>query len=180
MAATEPSDTAYTLLETLLLFHNLSSYGTHSSSFLLISNELLKNPLIATSPLHDRGRLSPDALQSHYHRQLAQATAEIEAEEGKQNAAHQDQISLIARLTARFYDRWRRMVVREIREDEQRFVELKRETDEIMEGKWDEMLCGEWERKGSQSSALERKEAPARTKTIGMFMCSWGWMVADG
>lgn len=70
--------------------------------------------------------------------------------------------------------------MREIREDEQRFVGLKRETDEITEGKWDEMLCGEWERKRSQSRTLERKETPAQAKTIGMSMCGLGWMVADG
>lgn len=67
----------YTPLETLLLFHNLSTHGQHPSSFNLISNILLKNPLVCNDRTYDRGRLSADALREYAHRQLRDAHRQL-------------------------------------------------------------------------------------------------------
>ena len=162
MTAPEPPDAAYTLLETLLLFHNVSLHGTHSTSFLLISNELLKNPIISALSPDDPRRLSPDALQEHYRHQLTQATAEIEAEGGTVDG--NDQIQLIAQITDRFYKKWRARLVKEIREEEEKVVRLQRECREIETGAWDERLVREAEaRRRSESVKLEmqrRTESP--------------------
>jgi len=67
----------YTPLEALLLFHYLSTHGTHPSSFALISQLILKNPVIKAEATFDRGRLSPDALREFYHDRLAEAESEF-------------------------------------------------------------------------------------------------------
>jgi hypothetical protein len=58
--------TAYTPLESLLLFQALEAYGTDGNAFIRTSDQLKKNVLIKDAREYDPGRLSPDALQELY------------------------------------------------------------------------------------------------------------------
>ena len=58
--------TAYTPLESLLLFQSLAVFGTEPNVFAKISNILKNNVLIQECDKYDAGRLSPDALRELY------------------------------------------------------------------------------------------------------------------
>ncbi|PWW73880.1 hypothetical protein C7212DRAFT_365497 [Tuber magnatum] len=158
-------NTAYTPLESLLLFHYLSTHGTHPSSFALISQLILKNPVIKAEATFDRGRLSPDALREFYHVRLAEAESEFALSErnfngdgkpGSQTISRKsktknsttapseaDKLRLVKVLTSRLYERYRKVSLRQIQELEERYQHLNHEIDEINEGKWDERLARE-------------------------------------
>ncbi|CUS08992.1 unnamed protein product [Tuber aestivum] len=158
-------NTAYTPLESLLLFHYLSTHGTHPSSFALISQLILKNPVIKAEATFDRGRLSPDALREFYHVRLAEAESEFalgdknfngdgkpgsqtiprksKTEIGTTALSEADKLRLVKVLTSRLYERYRKVSLRQIQELEERYQHLNNEIDQINEGIWDERLAKE-------------------------------------
>ncbi|KAI9665656.1 MAG: hypothetical protein M1821_003590 [Bathelium mastoideum] len=156
--------TAYTPLETLLLFQSLASNGVEPSALSRTSDFLKNNPFIRTAKAYDTGRLSPDALRELY---LSLLKEEVRAEldeastpEGQEsngiveNASRKRKRSpsllsaqeaskhthLVPQLIARLYARYREHVIRDIREDERRHDALSQEIGDIQEGKWDERL----------------------------------------
>ena len=60
------ASTAYTALETLLLFQSLAKFGTEPASFNRISEHLRGNALVREANTFDTGRLTPDALRELY------------------------------------------------------------------------------------------------------------------
>ena len=90
--------TAYTPLESLLLFQALRADGVTSISFSRISDQLKSIPLIRNDPTYDGGRLSPDALRELYLRLLkdeVRGDLEQQAAAAAQDAAAEDRSVVI-------------------------------------------------------------------------------------
>ena len=158
--------TAYTALESLLLFQALRAEGVIAHSvFSRISDQLKNIPLIRIDPSFDAGRLSPDALREFYLWLLKDEVkkdlvSQLENESRLQNGdvspgsrkrkapspslptVHEatKHAHLIPQLVMRLYTRYREHTIPEIREHERRYDALTREIGEIEAGKWDESL----------------------------------------
>lgn len=162
-----PFPTAYTPLESLLLFQSLRYDGVHPGSFSRISDHLNAIPLIRNDASYDAGRLSPDALRELYLRLLkdeVKQDLERKANNGsddglangsstptsrKRKAASPpllpvsdaaQHVHLIPQLVVRLYARYRENVVRHLREQERKYASLTRDIGEIEAGQWDERL----------------------------------------
>ncbi|KAI9695312.1 MAG: hypothetical protein M1820_008719 [Bogoriella megaspora] len=159
--------TAYTPLESLLLFQSLVSNGVDPSAFSRTSDFLNNNPFVRGARTYDSGRLSPDALRELYLGLLKEEVkAELEASNSDdgtagnvspgptskkrkrspslpsvQEAAQHEY--LIPHLIARLYLRYREHIVGEIREDERTFTTLQAEVQKIEQGAWDETLLAQ-------------------------------------
>jgi len=173
MTTKETYDSPYTLLETLLLFHNLATHGTHVTSFQLISGILLKNPLVCGDSAYDSHRLTPDALREHYFDTLKGEGAEGAALDGNGEGAAPtpvrrrkgkaktpptpDNLSVITKLTSEFYAQYKKAQYNYIREEEKRILQLQREIKEIAAGKWDERL---------ERELRERTKTESRTSSV--------------
>lgn len=154
-ASLTATNTAYTTLEALLLFHNLSTHGTHPSNFSIISNLLVKNPLVCESDSFDRGRLSPDALREFYLYLLRKEEAAGGAVNslntngtavgnGNSNGGVGDSVdsaNFTKQMKERFYAEYRERMRLLIKADEDRFAKLAEEIREIEAGKWDGRLA---------------------------------------
>lgn len=146
----------YTPLESLLLFQSLATYGVEPTAFSKISDILTGHPLIRDASTFNPSRLVPNALRDVY---LGLVQDEIKSEterngqesEGQLNsrkrkipsppsASVQDsarQVDLLPQLIARLYSRYQAAIIREIREDEQRYRKLQVEIGEISRGQQD-------------------------------------------
>ncbi|KAJ9619295.1 hypothetical protein H2203_008624 [Taxawa tesnikishii (nom. ined.)] len=156
---------AYTPLESLLLFQALHADGVASLSFNAISDQLRSIPLIRNDATYDTARLSPGALKNFYLGLLKdEAKRDLENERGDKEDAHNGHLSpgsrkrkapspslptlveaarqshLIPRLVQRLYAGYREKVAAEIEEDEARYDALSREIQDIERGEWDERL----------------------------------------
>ncbi|KAI1748533.1 hypothetical protein F4782DRAFT_356619 [Xylaria castorea] len=153
--------TAYTPLESLILFQLLSKYGFINDSFDRIAQELQSSPLVLEQEEYDAARLTPDSLQqlalqllSEEQRREAGAAAEKGANglsptskkrklqspalpTLKEAHEHPEKLPI---LVDRLYARFRDEIVRQIREDERLYQEREREIDEIERGEWDERI----------------------------------------
>ncbi|KAL9078350.1 MAG: hypothetical protein Q9157_002742 [Trypethelium eluteriae] len=174
--------TAYTPLESLLLFQSLALNGVEPSTFSRTSDLLNNNPHVGSAKAYDSGRLSPDALRELYLRLLKEevkseldesTTSEAQESNGVPDAASRKRkrspslpsvqeaskhAHLIPQLIARLYARYREHTIREIREDERRYDALLQEVEDIQTGKWDERLT----RQDSQETKAS-SHPPTRT-----------------
>ncbi|KAF2659371.1 hypothetical protein K491DRAFT_622911 [Lophiostoma macrostomum CBS 122681] len=149
--------TAYTPLESLLLFQSLNTYGVGSSIFSRISDLLKNNPTVTNAKSFQSGRLSPDALRNFY---LASLKEEIKSE-GHDGAHEGDgpngdarnprkrkapspslqeaaqHAHLIPKLVHKLYARYRSAVTEQIRDEEDRYERLQRELASIERGERD-------------------------------------------
>lgn len=156
--------TAYTPLETLLLFQSLASYGVEPAIFSRISDLLKKNPHINGEEDFDNSRLSPDALRELYLRLLKEeaksevqdaARGDSDGQNGEVKNPRKRKVPspslptvqeasqhtyLIPKLVAKLYSRYRSYVTEQIREEERKYDGLTRELQEIERGEWDDKL----------------------------------------
>ncbi|KAF2732022.1 hypothetical protein EJ04DRAFT_441769 [Polyplosphaeria fusca] len=155
--------TAYTHLESLLLFQSLATHGVDTSSFSRISDLLKRNPHITADKRFEPGRLSPDALRNFYLLLLKEeikserhdGLSDVDGQNGdarntrKRKAASPSlptvqeaaqHYSLMPKLVERLYARYRSAITAQIREDELRYDRLQRELQEIERGEWDDHL----------------------------------------
>lgn len=175
--------TAYTTLESLLLFQSLHAYGVKPQVFGKISDLLKTNPYITADKRFETGRLSPDALRSVYlqilkdeikEEQLQLASdADANVTNGhvkpsrkrkapspslpnvQESLQHQH---LIPKLVNKLYARYRAGIVEQIRQDEENYERLQRDLQSIERGEWDQQLKERANRKtASQSPNLSRK-----------------------
>ncbi|KAH0544793.1 hypothetical protein FGG08_001022 [Glutinoglossum americanum] len=152
--------TAYTPLESLLLFQSLATHGAEPSAFSKISDLLKGNPLVRQAKTFDTGRLSPDALRELYLSLLKEDSSseavrngglEQPGDEGQSNSrkrklqtpplpdiSHQTQ--RLPQLVKRLYARYIENITKLIREDERRYQGLQQEVEEIQRGELDEGL----------------------------------------
>lgn len=142
---------SYTPLESLLLFQSLLSHGIGDADFLRTSDLLKNNPLIKEGATYDARRLSPESLQELFL-QLLREELDNEADtpdrpdsglspNSKKRKLQpppvptlkdaRDHISRVPILADRLYARYRDHIVREIREDEERFDVLQGEIRDI-------------------------------------------------
>ncbi|KAI9847380.1 MAG: hypothetical protein M1837_002568 [Sclerophora amabilis] len=179
--------TAYTPLETLLVFQSLAKYGTDPSSFSRISEVLKGNPLIREGKTFDNGRLSPDALRELY---LGLLNEELKKEDASRklgdlsddgsvglasNASPKkrklqspplpsirdasQKSQLLPHLVTRLYARYQQYMIRGIREEERRYQNLQRDIDAVERGEWD----GQAQR---QNSGTPSERRPIGKNTI--------------
>ncbi|KAI5799822.1 hypothetical protein EDC01DRAFT_777023 [Geopyxis carbonaria] len=158
--ATDP-DSAYTPIETLLLFHELLNNGVHRTSFSAVSAILLKNPLVITNASYNKSRLSPDALHEHYlyhlnkdQPQSADGVANESTGNGRRRkgksppgpATANDSPDISARiraLTENLYQSYQEGMVKEIRAEENRYSAVLEEISAIHHGSWDDRILKE-------------------------------------
>jgi hypothetical protein len=154
--------TAYTPLESLLLFQSLAKYGEEPSAFSKISDLLKGNPLVRQAKTFDTGRLSPDALRELY---LSLLKEDSSGEVGRNGALEQpgdegqsisrkrklqtpplpdvaQQAQRLPQLVKRLYARYIENITRLIREDEKKYQSLHQEVEEIQRGELVEELRG--------------------------------------
>lgn len=145
------NNAAYTPLESLLLFQSLLCHGIEAGAFQRISNVLKDNSLIKEGATYDAGRLSPESLQELFLHLLRE---ELKSETDNSDRADpglspnskkrklqspplpslkeaNDHIEKVPILVNKLYARYRDYVVREIREDEERFDSLQGEIRDI-------------------------------------------------
>ena len=156
-----PSLSAYTNLESLLLFQCLHAYGVGPAVFGRISDLLKKHPDITAHKYFQPGRLSPDALRNFY---LERLKREIEYEQGADSDGHQNgevassgkrkrhspslptvqeslqHQHLIPKLVTKLYASYRYEITEQIRLEEERYERLQREINGIERGEWDDQL----------------------------------------
>lgn len=171
------SATAYTALETLLLFQSLQVFGTEPNVFAQISNILKNNVLIRESAGYDPGRLSPDALRELYLQLLREELrAELEAElpndasPSRKRKIQPPQLPTLSdaktynhklpQLVDRLYSRYKEYMIRLIRDDDARYAKTKQEIDEINRGEWDNRILEEERRKNRPTSEDLRRSVP--------------------
>jgi hypothetical protein len=153
--------TAYTHLESLLLFQSLHAYGLAPHVFSRVSELLKNNPHVAADKRFESARLSPDALRSFYLHILKdeikseRAHADADTPNGdakpsrkrkapspslptvQESVQHQH---LIPHLVNKLYARYRTAITDQIRYDEERYDRLQRELQSIERGEWDDQL----------------------------------------
>jgi hypothetical protein len=146
--------TAYTHLESLLLFQSLHAYGVNPQVFGTISELLKANPHIAADTRFQSGRLSPDALRTFYlHILKEELRAERDQADGdatsgevksrkrkapspslptvQESLQHQH---LIPKLVNKLYAHYRAALTDQIRQDEDRYERLDRELEALERG----------------------------------------------
>jgi len=173
---------AYTPLESLLLFQYLSINGVSSDVFGRASDMLKNDPQISTSSNYEPGRLSRDALRDFFLRLLKEeARNEINSSAGadgdglhadtqansrkrKAPSPHLPTIQealkdeyLIPQLINKLYARYREHAIIEIREDERRYERLDRDVKAIEEGQWDQRIQQQIDG-GEFDEVLKKKE----------------------
>lgn len=153
----------YTPLESLLLFQSLLQYGIEAAAFSQISQSLQNNSLIKGGKSYDAGRLSPESLQELFlqllreelkseneHAERPDTSLSPNSKKRKLQAPPlptlQDARAHVAKLPLlvdRLYARYRDYTVREIREDEQKYEQLRQEITELERGELDEQANAE-------------------------------------
>ncbi|KAJ4331281.1 hypothetical protein N0V95_009911 [Ascochyta clinopodiicola] len=173
------SVSAYTTLESLLIFQCLKSYGVTPNAFSKTSELLKANPDITGHSFFQSGRLSPDALRSFYLERLRRELALDLAPANDADAHHaenpkkrkatapalptvQDSLQyahLMPKLVDKLYATYRTEMVDHIRADELRYEKLQREVESIERGEWDEQLHARRSGKtpSSRSPSLAKK-----------------------
>ncbi|KAJ4381041.1 hypothetical protein N0V86_003388 [Didymella sp. IMI 355093] len=172
------SVSAYTTLESLLIFQSLKSYGVTPNAFSKTSELLKVNPEVTAHKSFQAGRLSPDALRSFY---LERLRREIELEQSGdsdvQNGENprkrkatgptlptvQESLKygyLMPTLVEKLYSTWRTETVNQIRAEEEALDRLQREIKGIERGDWDEQLRERVNGKTSSRSPSVTKKSP--------------------
>ena len=173
---------AYTPLESFLLFQYLSIYGVNSDSFGRISEILKNDPQIKRSGNYEPGRLGRDALREFFLALLKEeARTEVNNTSGADNdGQHADaqpnsrkrkapsphlptvqealkDAHLIPPLIHKLYSRYREHAIIEIREDERRYERLEQDIKDIEAGEWDKKLQQQLDG-GELDEILEKKQ----------------------
>ncbi|KAF2016844.1 hypothetical protein BU24DRAFT_419899 [Aaosphaeria arxii CBS 175.79] len=180
---------AYTHLESLLLFQSLHAYGVNPQIFSRISDLLKNNPSITADNRFQAGRLSPDALRNFYLQILKD---EIRSErlhdgspepDGPNGTGHSknsrkrkapsptlptvqeaaQHAHLIPKLVNKLYARYRTAITQEIREEEDRYERLQRELQSIERGERDADLV---ERANGKPSASRSPSIPKKSPVL--------------
>ncbi|KAF2639385.1 hypothetical protein P280DRAFT_470752 [Massarina eburnea CBS 473.64] len=175
--------TAYTHLESLLLFQSLHAYGLENSVFSKISSLLKANPHIAADRRFQSGRLSPDALRNFYlHILKEELKSEQHAADGdvpptngdvknsrkrkapspplptiQESVQHQH---LIPKLVNKLYARYRTAITEQIRHEEDQYDRLQRELQGIERGEWDDQLREKANGKSAPLPSNDQSNAP--------------------
>ncbi|RSL94455.1 hypothetical protein CDV31_014310 [Fusarium ambrosium] len=137
---------AYTPLESLLLFQSVVTNGVDTGAFARISESLISNSLIKDDPTYDTTRLQPDALRQLFLLVIREEFR-TEAERGDATADGSpgsrkrklgtpplptlkevyENVEKIPALVETLYARYRESIVKQIREDERRFENVRGE-----------------------------------------------------
>ncbi|PSN61300.1 hypothetical protein BS50DRAFT_625544 [Corynespora cassiicola Philippines] len=176
--------TAYTNLESLLLFQSLHAYGVNPQVFARISELLKSNPHITGDVRFQSGRLSPDALRNFYLSLLkdelrneqdldtpTQTNGDVKPSRKRkapspslpsvqESLQHQH---LIPKLVNKLYALYRSNITDQIRQDEQKYDRLQRELQGIERGEWDEQLK---EKTNGKSQASRSPSAPRKSPVL--------------
>ncbi|EOA90640.1 uncharacterized protein SETTUDRAFT_144619 [Exserohilum turcica Et28A] len=177
------SVSAYTNLESLLLFQCLHAYGVGPSVFARISDLLNHHPDITTHKYFQAGRLSPDALRNFYLERLRReldrdqpADPDGLAADGshppkrkrqspslptvQESLQHQH---LIPKLVTKLYASYRYEIAEQIRAEEDRYERLQRELKSIDRGEWDDQLR---ERASRRTPTLRSPTLPRKSPHV--------------
>ncbi|KAI4637078.1 hypothetical protein J4E93_010594 [Alternaria ventricosa] len=182
------SGSAYTNLESLLLFQCLHAYGVAPSVFGRISDLLKKHPDVAAHKYFQPGRLSPDALRNFY---LERLKRELEHEQGGDSDGPNGEVTnpakrkrhspslptvqeslqhqhLIPKLVTKLYASYRYEITEQIRIEEERYERLQRDIQGIERGEWDDQLRerASGRTPSSRSPTLPRKSPHLAPKTL--------------
>ncbi|KAF2629771.1 hypothetical protein BU25DRAFT_420029 [Macroventuria anomochaeta] len=174
------SVSAYSTLESLLVFQCLKNYGVTPNAFSKTSELLKANPDITGHTFFQSGRLSPDALRSFY---LERLRREIEVEQSGDSDAQNGEnprkrkatgatlptvqeslryTHLMPKLVEKLYATYRNEIVEQIRAEEERYEKLQREVQSIERGEWDEQLRERvnGRTRSSRSPSVAKKSPP--------------------
>ncbi|KAL6710726.1 hypothetical protein ACN47E_007783 [Coniothyrium glycines] len=176
------SVSAYTNLESLLLFQCLHAYGVAHSVFARISDLLKKTPDVTQDKSFQPARLTPDALRNFYLERLKREL-ELETDDGKDRDGHNGDAAgttkrkrhsptlpsvqetmqhqhLLPKLVTKLYASYRNEITEQICAEEERYDRLQREIASIERGDWDEQLR---ERRASKPPASASPSIPTES-----------------
>ncbi|ETN43484.1 uncharacterized protein HMPREF1541_02643 [Cyphellophora europaea CBS 101466] len=140
-----PSLTSYTSFETLKLCQSIAQYGTDAAAFNDIAAALNANDLIRESESYDGTRLTAAALQNLYDeliRQESGGSPKINGDASLSNSRKrklsasprpdgESQEEMIHLLVEKLYARFREEAVKEIKRDEDEYLQLQEEIQEL-------------------------------------------------
>ncbi|KAF9893715.1 hypothetical protein FE257_009884 [Aspergillus nanangensis] len=149
-----PPLSAYTPFESLLFFQSLAAHDHRPTNFLSISDILRNNPFIRQNVAFDATRLAPEALEDLYTTLMREGAdpsniAPLEPNGGhlepsnpkkrKITSARPDglgekamnHVSFVPGLVSHLYARYKELVMREIRNEEKRYHDIRNEIDRL-------------------------------------------------
>lgn len=151
-----PPLSAYTPLESLLFFQSLAAYDTRPTSFVSISDLLRNNKFVRENGAFDAHRLSPEALEELYST-LMRDNGDSSVSANEPNGHHSESTSpsnpkkrkitnsrpdglsddgkrnpgVIPYLVPHLYAKYKELVTTEIRHEERRFKEIRKEIENL-------------------------------------------------
>jgi hypothetical protein len=147
-----PPLSAYTPFESLLFFQCLASLASRPTSFADISDTLRKNRFVKENDAFDGDRLSPEALEELYTTLLQEgvdssiatttdsANANLKKRKinnNNNNNAAQSHTVVVPALVSQLYARYKDRVTKEIRDEEQKYREIRDEIDRLQKDQLD-------------------------------------------
>ncbi|BCS26485.1 uncharacterized protein APUU_51196S [Aspergillus puulaauensis] len=151
-----PPLSAYTPLESLLFFQSLAAYDTRPTSFVSISDLLRNNKFVRENGAFDAHRLSPEALEELYSTLMrdngdsavsanepnghhSESTSPSNPKKRKITSSRPDGLSddgkrnpgVIPYLVPHLYAKYKELVTTEIRHEERRFKEIRKEIEKL-------------------------------------------------
>ncbi|KAH7321002.1 hypothetical protein B0I35DRAFT_428330 [Stachybotrys elegans] len=171
---------AYTPLESLFLFQSLLVHGVDPGAFARISELLKGNALIKSGDTYDPARLSPEALQHLFLLLLRdELRGDLDRTEASDTTASPasrkrkigspplptlkdvyDNVEKVPILVDRLYSRYRDHVVKQIRDDEERFEAVQKHIQVLERGERERMARVASQNAASPIAPREPKQSP--------------------
>ncbi|KAK0386615.1 hypothetical protein NLU13_6450 [Sarocladium strictum] len=179
------SPATYTPLESLLLFQSLLAQGVDGPAFARVSEILKNHPLIRAEATYNPARLTADALQQLFL-VLWQEELKAETERAINNDASlspntkkrklenpplptlsdtYEHINKLPGLVDRLYTRYRAHIVKELRDEEQRFARVKREVTLLERNERQRLASLAEQQKAASASPVGQAAKPTGTST---------------
>lgn len=177
-----PPLSAYTPFESLLFFQSLATSDVRPESFSTISTLLRNNPLIRDNVAFSDERLSPEALEDLYATLLRDgldreangwspdSSSPSNAKKRKISSPKPEGLSdrtthaiRVPELVSHLYSRYRELVTREVREEEKKYDEIKKELDRLE--KDENKSAGESEKSSDAIPVGEPMDVDVKTET---------------
>lgn len=183
-----PPPSAYTPFESLLFFQSLAALDSRPTSFASISNTLRNNSFIRQNAAFNPDRLSPEALEELYttlirdgltaagtlatseHNGRADTPVATNPKKRKISSPRPENpvdgvphATIVPDLVSRLYARYKDLVTREIKDEEQRFAEIRYEIQRLQEEEQEATTSAAVYERATQRPPAKQEPAPGPT-----------------